>query len=212
MTQLRWVNWIRRVVVIVGLVAAVGGVGFAINGATLPPVAPVQVPVTLDSAGYRYLDIEVTGAEPADEVWFAPARASSFTLAATGATRSEHFLARAEPAVYGLGCLVGAIALAPVLASIARREPFAHGNVTRLVVVAVTIAVCGITAPLLPQIQGIRALERTGLADLAETAGPYFVLEPSVSYAPLLVAAVVLAVAAAFHAGERMAADVDGLV
>lgn len=112
----------------------------------------------------------------------------------------------------GLGALVIALARAPLLTSIGRQRPFERGNVRRLVVVAATIAACGVLAPLLPQYQGLRALERTGLAGLTEPAGRYFDLSPSVPLAPLLIAAAVLALAGAFKAGERLTAEVEGLV
>jgi hypothetical protein len=211
MTDLRWVTWLQRILVLTGVVAACWGVIRAANGATLPPAAPVQVPVTLDAAGYRYLDLAITGPAPQAE-HVALARHSTFVLEATGATRLEHFLARGDGLLYGVGALVVALALGPLLTSIAQQRPFVRGNVRRLVVIAVTIAVCGVAAPLLPQHQGLKVLERTGLADLTEPAGRYFVLEPSIPWAPLLVAATVLAVAVAFRAGERLTADVEGLV
>ena len=61
-------------------------------------------------------------------------------------------------------------------------------------------------APLLPQLAGLLVLDRTGLA------GPQFADSVSPSFGSLLVGALVLAVAAAFRTGERMADDLTGLV
>ena len=106
-----------------------------------------------------------------------------------------------------MACGIPHLRRAQVLATLtADGYPFAPGNARRLVVLAVTIAVAGVLAPLLPQIAGFLVLDRTGLA------GPAFLATPSVEVAPLLVGALVLAAAAAFRAGERMADDVRGLV
>lgn len=63
-------------------------------------------------------------------------------------------------------------------------------------------------AVLLPQLGGIRVLERLGLAD----DGIFMTNPPQLALTPLLVAALVLAFAAAFRAGERLTRDTDGLV
>ncbi|NMM17150.1 MAG: hypothetical protein HHJ14_08435, partial [Cellulomonas sp.] len=101
----------------------------------------------------------------------------------------------------------GAVALRPVLLSIAAGRPFAPGNARRITLVAATVAVVGVAAPLAPQIAGQLVLARTGLARTGA-----FVSTVAVSPEPLLVAALVLAVATAFRAGEAMSRDVDGLV
>ena len=85
-------------------------------------------------------------------------------------------------------------------------RPFEPGNARRLTVVAATIAIAGSIAPTPPEIAGFLVLERTGLA------GPDFASATSPSLQPVLVGGVVLALALAFRAGERMADDVRGLV
>lgn len=213
MSSPRRVVWLHRLVVVAGVVAAVWGTAQAVGAASLPPTAPVRTPVTIEAAGYRYLDLDLPTVQPTPGgEWFALARESTFVLETTGADRVGHFLSRGDAFVYGIGALVVALALAPVLTSVARQHPFTPGNVRRLVVAALTIAAAGVVGPMLPQHQGVRALERAGLADLTEPAGRLFVLEPSVPLGPLLLAAGVLAVAAAFRTGERLRAEVDGLV
>lgn len=214
-----WVRGLSGLVLTIGIVAGVWGVLYTVNGMTQAP-ATVTVPVTLavPSDGSRaHVAVEVPGVT-VPEGWFAGAtpqggRVSAGTggpdgdlmLAAWGSTRAEQALARGSWLVGGLGALVGALALAPVLGSIAAGRPFAPGNARRLVVLAATIAVAGVLAPLLPQVAGALVLARTGLA------GPRFA-GPSLHVEPLLVAALVLAVAAAFRAGERLTDDVAGLV
>ena len=215
-----WLRYLRVLIVVLGWAAGVLGVAYAINGATQAP-AWVRVPVTLAAAPDRASPVEVhvdgisvpdgwlTGPPPSGTRSYVagqPTADSELTLAAWGSTRVEQLLARGRWLVGGLGVLVGALALAPLLGAIADGYPFAPGNARRLVVLAVTVAVAGVLAPLLPQIAGFLVLDRTGLA------GPAFMATPSVELTPLLVGALILAVAAAFRAGERMADDVRGLV
>jgi hypothetical protein len=181
--------------------------------------AYVKVPVTLVSAepgsGWGNVQLQVPGVEVPDG-WIAGARPEGLlpsgadgrvTVAAWGSTRVEQLLDRGDWLVRGIGLLVGALALRPVLLSISSGRPFALGNARRIAVVAGAIAVVGLVAPLLPEIAGQLVLERTALASTGA-----FVLAPGVSPEPLLVAALVLVVAAALRAGETMARDVDGLV
>jgi hypothetical protein len=158
----------------------------------------------------------VNGMTQAPAYWIAGARPDGIsssgvdgrvTVAAWGSTRVEQLLGRGDWLVRGIGLLVGALALRPVLLSICSGRPFARGNARRIAVVAGTVAVVGIVAPLLPEIAGQLVLERTGLARTGA-----FAAVPGVSPEQLLVAALVLVVAAAFRAGETMARDVDGLV
>jgi hypothetical protein len=74
-------------------------------------------------------------------------------------------------------------------------------------VLAVTVGVTGLVAPVLPRVAGSLVLDRTGPAD-----GGVLVSALSCSVEPVVVAVLVLVVAAAFRAGERMSRDVDGLV
>lgn len=215
-----WLRYLRVLIIVLGWTAGVVGVAYAVNGATQAP-ATVRVPVTLAAAaegvgpiqahvdGVSVPDGWLTGTPPSGaRVYVAgqPVADSELRLAAWGSTRVEQLLARGDWLVGGLGLLVGARAIDPLLGSIAEGRPFAPGNARRLVVLAGTVAVAGVLAPLLPQIAGFLVLDRTGLA------GPAFMATPSVEPAPLLVGALVLAVAAAFRAGERMADDVRGLV
>ncbi len=226
---MRWVANLRVLVVLVGWLAAFWGVAYAVNGMTQAP-ATVRVPVSLmpapERSGWGNIQVDVpgialeaSGDEPSPR--FAGARPGGWettvgglaggpdgtlTLAAWGSTRVEQLLSRGTMLVSGLGMLVGALALAPVLDSISLGRPFARGNARRLVVLGVTIAVTGLVAPMLPALAGELVLQRTGLA------GPRLGAAPGGSLAPIVVGLVVLALAAAFRAGERMSDDVRGLV
>ena len=212
---MRWVWRLRKLVVVLGWVAAVWGVGYAANAVTQAH-AFVKAPVSLTGSGSEWADVpvQVPGADVPGG-WFAGARPTGLgvggpdgglTIVAWDSTRLEQLLSRGDWLVGGLGVLVGALALAPVLGAIADGRPFQPANSRRLVVLGVTVAVAGVLAPLLPQIAGILVLHRTGLA------GPRFMDLASVEPAPLLVGALILALAAAFRAGARMADDVRGLV
>lgn len=217
---MRWVWRLRKLVVVLGWVAAVWGVGYAANAVTQAR-AYVKAPVSLANSGSGWADVpvQVPGADVPGG-WFAGARPTGLlvhssaqggpdgglTIVAWDSTRLEQLLSRGDWLVGGLGVLVGALALAPVLGAIADGRPFQPANSRRLVVLGVTVAVAGVLAPLLPQIAGILVLHRTGLA------GPRFMDLASVEPAPLLVGALILALAAAFRAGARMADDVRGLV
>ncbi len=212
---MQWVWRLRKLVVVLGWVAAVGGVGYAANAVTQAH-AFVKAPVSLTGSGSGWADVpvQVPGADVPGG-WFAGARPTGLgvggpdgglTIVAWDSTRLEQLLSRGDWLVGGLGVLVGALALAPVLGAIAAGRPFQPANSRRLVVLGVTVAVAGVLAPLLPQLAGILVLRRTGLA------GARFIDTASVEPTPLLVGALILALAAAFRSGARMADDVRGLV
>ncbi len=222
---MRWVHGLSTLVVWLGVLAGFWGVAYAVNGGTQPEV---RAPVTLvddDHSGWGDQTIEISGVDPGEVdgigVRFVGARPGGWvtafagmvtgpdgtvTVVAWGSSHVEGFLARGNFAVLGLGALVGALALAPVLRTIAEGRPFAPGNARRLTVLGVTVAVAGAVAPMLPAIAGFMVLERTGLA------GPRFASETGPALTPILVGALVLALAAAFQIGERMTDDVRGLV
>ncbi|MGV8979088.1 MAG: hypothetical protein ACOH17_13695 [Cellulomonas sp.] len=214
----RWVPTLASLLLVLGVGGALWGVAYAINGMTQAP-ATVRAPVTLAvpevGAGWGNVQVQVPGVDVPDG-WLAGARPvglqasgvdGGLTVAAWGSTRVEQLLGRGDWLIGGIGLLVGAVALRPVLLSIAAGCPFAPGNARRISVVAATVAVVGVVAPLAPQVAGQLVLARTGL----DRTGA-FVSTVAVWPEPLLVAALVLAVATAFRAGEAMSRDVDGLV
>lgn len=201
-----------------GVVAAVVGVGYNVNGMTQAR-ASVRVPVgvvpEVTADGPVTVQVGLSGVE-VDDGWLAPAPVpgvhsgaleGELELVAWDSTRLEQALGRGDWLVGGLGLLAVAILLKPVLDAIARGTPFRPGNATRLVATAAAVAVVGVVAPLLPALAGGLVLARTGLAGTGRLA-----MTGGIDLPPLLVAAVLLALAGAFRRGEQLARDTEGLV
>ncbi|GAA3814818.1 hypothetical protein [Cellulomonas soli] len=218
--QVRTARRIRRLaggLVVLGVLAAVWGVAYTVNAATQAP-ATVRVPVAVHEAengGWGDVRVGLDGVQVPDG-WLTGARPSGYypstvdstlTLAAWGSTRTEQALSRADWLVTGLGLLAGTLLLQPVLLAVAAGEPFARGNARLLTVLAGVVAVTGTLAPLPPALASTLVLARTGL-----DANPALSASSGITPAPLLVAALVLVVAVAFRAGERLARDTEGLV
>ncbi|MCL3862737.1 hypothetical protein [Actinotalea sp. K2] len=207
-----------------GVISTIWGVLYVANGATQAR-GWVKVPVALLGApdsggGWGNSRVVVPGVEVAGG-WFAGARPVGaegvagptggtdgvLTLAAWDSTVLEQVLGRGDWLVAGLGLLVGGLTLRRVLLAIASGRPFAGGTSRHLLVAAGAIAVAGFLAPLLPQLAGLLVLDRVGLAGQGQfSTGLLYSVEP------VLVAAVVAAVAVAFRAGEQMTREMDGLV
>ncbi len=203
---------------IAGVLAAGWGVAYTVNGMTQAP-ATVKVPVTLGqvgpSSGSGNVRVEVDGMGAVVDGWFAGAEPAgltagvpdgTLTLAAWGSTRLEQALGRGDWLVGGLALLAVALLLAPVLTSVAERRPFVRGTARRLALAGVTVAVAGQVATALPHVAGMLVVERTGLPASA------FAPLPALAPWPLATGALLLALAVAWAQGERLAADVDGLV
>jgi hypothetical protein len=205
----RLIRFLAGAVVAVGLVAAVFGVAYAINGATHTK-AEVAVPVELAPASSG--DLRPTGvrlSEPAlpDGSWREAAQ-DELTLRAWDSTLVEQLLARGDAAVLGLSVGFGAFLLRRLLLSTAEGRPFEPGNARRIATIAVLVAAGGTLAAVLPDIAGILVLDRLGQTG----PGSPFVVGVGFPLMPVLVAPLVLALAEAFRRGAELAADVDGLV
>ncbi|MFC8193716.1 hypothetical protein ACFUMH_18835 [Cellulomonas sp. NPDC057328] len=203
---------------IAGVLGAVGGVAYAVNGITQAR-ALVKVPVTLaqpeQGSGAGNVRVAVDGLVAGGDGWFAGAEPGlltagvpdgTLTLAAWDSTRLEQALGRGDWLVGGLALLVVALLLGPVLTAVADRRPFAPGTARRLAVAGVTVAVAGQLAGALPHAAGLLVLERTGLA------GPAFSSLPALALWPIATGLLLVVLAVAWAQGERLAADVDGLV
>lgn len=232
----RWLPRLGALLLVVGVGAAVWGVAYAINGMTQAHgyvTVPVQV---AGPVGGRGGDVHVELRAPGDDDgglaqaaaeaesvldrvggWLATAEPTDglrgagvdgeLRLRVWDSTRLEQLLARGDTLVTGLGTLVVALLLRPLLRDVASGAPFARGNARRVQGVAAAVGLAGVAAPVLPQIAASLVLGRTGL-----TSTGAFVTGLTLDPAPLVVAAVVLAVAAAFREGERLTRDVEGLV
>lgn len=212
-----WERLAADVLVLVGVLAAVWGVGYWANGLTQASAyVKVQVGLASSDGGWGWGDehVEVPGTSVPDG-WFAGAQPTApytgadgvLTLATWDSTVLEQALGRADHLVIGAGLLVAALALRPVLRGIGQGRPFEAGAAGRLTVVAVTIGVAGALASWLPGWAGVLVLDRTGLADTGR-----FLTTPSLDGTPLLVGLVVLLVAGAFRVGERHSREIDTLV
>ena len=202
---------IAVLLLVVGGVATVGGLGYAINGATQAP-ATVLVPVSLalekaELAGGP-VPVEVAGVHLPGSTRLEAADGGLMLVDNTGASRWTGFLARGDAALGGLAIGVCSLLLAPVLTSVAAGAPFRRGNAARLGATAGTIMVAGLVAPLLPQIAAMAVLDRLGLV----APGSPFVVGLSLDLAPFGVAALVLVLAEAFRRGTQIADDTAGLV
>jgi hypothetical protein len=196
---------------VVGAIAAVGGVGYAVNGATQAP-GNVHVPVSVileDVNGFGGpVPVEVPGVDLPDATRLQAVEDGLVLVDHTGASRWTGFLARGDSALGGLAVGLCALLLAPVLTSLAAGQPFRRGNAARIGATAATILLAGTLAPLLPQVAALGVLDRLGLVD---PSGP-FVVGLRLEIAPLLVAGLVFAVAEAFRRGTQIADDTVGLV
>jgi Protein of unknown function (DUF2975) len=208
---------IATLLLVAGLVAAVAGLAYAINGATQAP-GQVAVPVSLQvggaggaaggAAGGEPVTVQVDGIELPSDTRLDAVDGGLALVDSTGAGRWTGFLARGDTAVAGLAFGLCAVLLAPVVRAVAAGEPFRRGNAARIGATAATILVGGMVAPLLPQAAGLAVLERLGLAD----AGSPFVVGVALDLAPVGLAALVFVVAEAFRRGAQLADDTAGLV
>jgi Protein of unknown function (DUF2975) len=201
---------IATLLLLAGVVAGVGGLAYAVNGATQAP-GNVAVPVTVragDAASGDPVTVGVDGVELPDGTRLDAADGRLTLVDSTGADRWTGFLARGDVAVGGLAFAVCAVLLAPVVRAVAGGEPFRRGNAARIGATAGTILVAGTTAPLLPQAAGLAVLDRLGL----DASGSPFVVGMSLDLAPIGLAALVFVVAEAFRRGTQIADDTAGLV
>ncbi len=202
---------IAILLLLVGALAAVGGVGYAVNGATQAP-GNVHVPVSMfldqGNPSGAPVPVEVAGVELPDATYLQAVDGGLVLVDSTGASRWTGFLARGDSALGGLAVGLCAVLLAPVLTSLAAGEPFRRGNAARIGATAATILLAGTLAPLLPQIAALGVLDRLALV------GPEspFVVGLQLELAPLGVSALVFAVAEAFRRGAQIADDAVGLV
>lgn len=200
---------LRVVLGLAGLALGIASVLYAVNGMTQAGAA-VEVPVALADGGAATSRdasqawVPVEGLPPLTYV-FAPS--DSLTLSAWGSTRVEQLLARGETLLLGLGLAAAALLLRPVLSSISSGRPFAEGNARRLGLLAAVVLVVGYVGPLLPQLATLLVLDR-----LALEPGQPFTWSLTFTFLPLVMGALVLAVAEAFRRGEAITADVEGLV
>ena len=206
-TTIRSLSWL---IGLIGVVAAVAGPVYAINGATQAAGA-VEVPVELagqDDAGRTRVPLAVADLPDGTAV-SARNGGSDVELSAEDSTIAEQLLSRGDALVLGLALGAGAWLLRPVLGSLAAGRPFGSGNARRLAGLATVVVLAAGIGPLLPQIGSLVVLDRL---DLVGPDSP-FVVGVTFAVTPALVTALLLLVLAeAFRQGERISEDVEGLV
>ena len=200
------VRGMSQLIGLVGVLAALAGPLYAINGATQAHAA-VEVPVEL-RGGPGLLSGAQLGLP--EGVRLLPlGDGVSTQLSAWDSTVVEQLLARGDAAVLGIAVGLGAWLLRPVLDSVAAGRPFGTGSSRRLAALAAVVAVAGSIGPLLPQFGTLAVLDRL---DLVGPDSP-FVTEVTVAFLPIVVgASLLLVLAEAFRQGERIDSDVEGLV
>jgi len=223
----RLVRFLAGAVLLIGLVAAIAGVAYAINGATQTK-GPVEVSVmargaTLDAASTpaRIETVVLTKvpanapAEPGLDVGISGAAQSHLNLASSpltlvswGSTMTEQLLSRGGVAVVCLCIGLGAVPLRRLLLSIADSRAFEPRNAARIAVIAGLVAVASLANDILPDLGSNLVLTRLGLTG---PDSPIFADSTS-RLTPLLVVPLLLALAEAFRRGTQLAQDVEGLV
>lgn len=193
-----------------GLVAAVGGVGYAINGATQAP-GTVTVPIsveTADGARLHTVPVGVDGVVVPDGARLQVAEGGLQLVTGAGhASRWTGFLARGDAALLGLGFGACALLLAPVVNAVAAGDPFRRSNAARIGWTGAIVGVVGMVAPTLPNAAALAVMtsfDGTGANPFAVVFG--------FDVAPIGIAALIFVVAEAFRRGTQISADTAGLV
>jgi hypothetical protein len=203
---------IAVLLMIVGIVAGVVSVGYAIDGATRAPVG-VAVPVALHSdaavVGHDPAVAQVEGVALPDGANLQVADRGLRLVPSVGtSSRWTNVLARGDVAAYGLALGVCAFLLAPVISAVGAGEPFRRGSAARIGWTGGIVLFVGMLAPMLPQLASMMILDRLGLA----RPGSPFTIGFALDLAPIGLSALVFVIAEAFRRGGQISADAAGLV
>ncbi|NTW39586.1 MAG: DUF2975 domain-containing protein [Cellulomonadaceae bacterium] len=202
---------IAGVLLLAGVVAAVGGVAYAVNGATQAP-ASVTVPITIEAdegAPSRPVPVTVDGVVTPDGARFQAADGGLQLVTTDRAVdRWTGFLARGDAALIGLGFGACALLLVPVVNAVAAGDPFRRSNAARIGWSGAIVGVVGMVAPMLPNLAAIRVMS---LFDAPGADNPIAVVL-GLDLAPIGIAALIFVVAEAFRRGTQISADTAGLV
>jgi hypothetical protein len=215
---------------LVGLVAALYGVVYDINGATqaegvvavsvqIRTLAGLQIqqatssgsqrdgPLKLENWPYESPGLTLYVGGVNDNAWV-QAGTGSATLRSVGSTVAEQLAGRGGGAVVGLCMGLGALLLRRLLLSVERGQPFQRGNSARIAGIAGLVVVATLSAGVLPYVAARLVLDRLRLSG----PGSQVYAHLSISAAPLLLALFLLAFAEAFRRGTELAKDAEGLV
>jgi hypothetical protein len=223
------VRFLAAIALLVAVAAPIGGVAYAINGATqahahvrvqvqVTDRATLQLPLgpTPDRERPTLLQQGGGGSSGTVRLNLPGARAGTWleapletvTLRAWDSTVAEQLLSRADAAVLWVCVGLGAWLLRRLLLSIADANPFQPGNAGRIAGIAALVVVAGSASQLFPGLAGAMVLDRVGLG----SGSPIAPLRVAIDLSPILAALVLLALAEAFRRGSELARDAEGLV
>ncbi len=220
----RMIDRLSRLLLYIGVIGAVWGVTYDINGATRaggdvevavqagPEVILAATGATSEGANetvlvqsdldfYTGIDFSSPGAPGLLVV-----PDNVFQMSVWESTMAEQLLNRGHFAVLGICLLLGAVLLRRLIASINQGDPFRRGNAARVAGIAGLVALNAV-AQFLPSIASNMVLERVGL-----TGGPLSPAPIAFPFASMLITALLLVLAEVFRRGHDLAKDVDGLV
>ncbi len=209
----------------------VGGIAYAINGATqahadvltsvrvidraalsipLGPSIEQEKPVALaQQPGFNQpgtIRLDLPGATPSGTSLEAPLR--TVTVRAWDSTIPEQLLSRGAAAVLWVCVGAGAWLLRGLLLSITDGNPLLPVNARRIAGIAALVVVAAAGGELLPALAGEMVLDRLGLG----AGAPVAPLRAELGPFPILLGMVLLALAEAFRRGSELARDAEGLV
>ena len=226
-------RFLAGAMLLVGVVAPLFGVIYAVNGATRAG-APVAVSVAIrdldrlqiqqatTSNGETDLPLKLEG-EPGlqppqpplilyidgvDNNSWLQAGTGPVALLSSGSTVAEWLFDRGGFAVAGVCMGLGALLLRRLLLSIGAGQPFQPGNAARIAAIAGLLAAATIAAGVLPYVAARLVLDRLGLGG----PGSPMTAHLAISVTPLLLAVFLLAIAEAFRRGSDLAKDAEGLI
>jgi hypothetical protein len=225
------VRFLSGLSLLVAIGAPVGGIAYAINGASqahadvlttvrvtdraalsipLGPSIEREKPVALVQQPGRNVPgtirLDLPGAMPSPASLEAPLR--TVTVRAPDSTIPEQLLSRGAAAVLWVCIGAGAWLLRGLLLSINDGNPLLPVNARRIAGIAGLVVVAGAAAELLPAMAGTMVLDRLGLG----AGAPVAPLRAELDLLPIVVAMVLLALAEAFRRGSELARDAEGLV
>jgi hypothetical protein len=225
------VRFLSGLALLVAIAAPVGGIAYAINGASqahadvlttvrvtdraalsipLGPSIEREKPVALAQQPGRNVPgtirLDLPGAMPSPASLEAPLR--TVTVRAPDSTIPEQLLSRGAAAMLWVCIGAGAWLLRGLLLSITDGNPLLPANARRIAGIAGLVIVAAAAGEFLPAMAGAMVLDRLGLG----AGAPVAPLRAELGLFPILLGMVLLALAEAFRRGSELARDAEGLV
>ncbi len=213
-------------VLLVGLLAPILGVGYAVHGLAqvsgsvdvsvhtragsvleVPGTTPAgnDAAVLVRTSGEGQLRLNIPGVDPS--VWL-NTQTDELILSAGNSTVAEQLLNRAGLAIVCLCVGAGCVLLRRLLLSIADGRPFEPGNAPRITKLAGLLVAGSLAHDVLPALASFLVVMRLGLASANR---PIFV-ELGIELTPLFIGLLLLALSEAFRRGAELTGTASGLV